>query len=96
MNIFNLITGFFQKNSVKAIVALAVRILKVVLGNAARDLQTIAMEEVLKAEKSGESGIKKYEMAYAGIRDRFKGPVKEYVINLAIEAAVFAYNEAKG
>ena len=95
MNFFKAIAGFFQKDSVKAFLDLALKILKMVLGQTGVMLQTIAQEEVAKAEASGKTGLEKYEMAYKAIKKRFP-EVRESAVNLAIELAVNALVQGKG
>ena len=88
------LTNFFQKDSVKKILDLGLQILKMLIGQAAASLQTVAQEEVAKAEATGATGTKKYEMAFAGVRSRFP-ELKEAFINHAIETAVLALLAAK-
>ena len=86
--------AFFSGSTVKMILKLGEQILKVFLGNIADKLQTVANEEVVKAEATGASGLDKYEQALKGIRLRFP-EIKESVINFAIENAVLALLAAK-
>lgn len=89
MNVLDTIKAFFRRDTVKAILKTALSLLKLLLGKVAKDLQEIALEEVQKAEATGATGQKKYEMAYEGIKNRLPG-LRESAINLAIELAVSA------
>ena len=86
---------WFRRDSVKAFLDLALKLLKMILGNVARDLSTIAQEEVKRAEENGKSGTEKYEAAYKAIKKRFP-EVRESAINLAIEVSVNALQVATG
>ena len=88
------LSSFFRKNSVKAILNFGKSILKIFLGEVAKDLQEIAWSEVKRAEESGKSGIEKYEAAFKAIKTRFP-EIRESLVNHAIETAVLALNSAK-
>ena len=79
-----------NKNVGRFLLELARKMLVVFVGRLAQDLQSIAIEEVLRAEASGLDGQAKWKMAYEGIKSRLKTEVKEHVINLAIETALSA------
>lgn len=93
MGWFRNLLGFSSRDVVGFVLKLSERILKAVIGNAARDLQRIAWEEVKKAEESGLTGASKYEMAFKALKKRFP-EIKENAINLAIESAVAALSTA--
>ncbi len=88
------LSSFFRKDSVKAILDAGVKILKLLIGRAAENLQTIAKEEVDRAEASGKTGTEKYEIAFKAIKARFP-EMKESFINHAIETAVLALLASK-
>lgn len=88
-------SSFFRRDNVKAFLDLALRLLKMILGNIAKDLSKIAQEEVRLAEESGKSGQEKYETAYKAIKKRLP-EVRESAVNLAIEIAVNALQQATG
>ena len=94
MNFFKVIGSFFKQDSVKAFLAVALKLLKMVLGGVARDLQAIALEEVTLAEESGKTGQEKYEIAYRALKKRFP-EVRESALNLALEIGVSALLQAK-
>ena len=85
---------FFKQDKVRAILKIALDLLKKLLGGIGKDLLAIAEDEVRKAEATGATGQKKYEMAYQGVKDRIPG-LRESAINLAIELAVNAIQADK-
>ena len=89
MNFFKVIGSFFKQDSVKSFLNVALKLLKMVLGGVARDLQRIALEEVTLAEESGLSGQEKYEIAYKALKKRFP-EIRESALNLALEISVSA------
>ena len=80
---------FFRKDSVRALLDLGIKILKMFLGRLAEDLQRIAMEEVRKAQLTSVSGPQKAKAAFEGIKSRLP-EVSDSQINLALEVAVSA------
>ena len=80
---------FFKKDTVKAFLDVALKLLKMLLGGVASELQRIARAEVALAEESGKSGQEKYEAAFKAIKARFP-ELRESAINLALEIAVNA------
>ena len=81
----------FRSDTFKNIVSLGTKILKAVVGQVGKQLQEIAMEEVLKSEKAGGTGLEKYNRAYKAIVERLKNSsIRESDINLALEIAVSA------
>lgn len=88
------LSEFFRRDSVKIVLKLMEKVLKIIIGQVADKLKTVAYEEVVKAEKSGKSGPDKYEAAFKGIRSRFP-ELKESAINFAIEGAVLALQSSK-
>lgn len=88
------ISSFFRRDSVKAILDIGLRLLKMLLGGIANDLQRIAMEEVKIAEASGATGTEKYEMAFKAIKKRLP-TLRENAINLAIELSLGALQAGK-
>ena len=88
------LTVFFRRDSVKVILKLGEKLLKIVLGKVASNVQEIAAQEVSRAEASGKTGVEKYEAAFKGVKARFP-EMKESFINFAIETAVVALGEAK-
>ena len=95
MNFFKVVGSFFKQDNVKAFLAVALKLLKMVLGGVAANLQTVAREEVARAEASGKTGQEKYEDAYKAIKKRFP-EIKESALNLALELAVSALLQSKG
>lgn len=87
--------SFFSKDNVSAFLNLALKIMKMIIGRVANDLNRIAQEEVARAEASGKSGTEKYEAAFKAIRARFP-ELRESAINLAIELGVNALEQARG
>ena len=77
---------WLTSNTVKAILGLSQKILKIFIGKAAQTLQDLALSEVRKAEATGKDGLAKYKMAFETIRYRFPN-LKETLINHAIESA---------
>jgi len=83
--------SWWQSDARKIFTAFILKALRVFLGSVADRLQSIAKEEVDKAEATGKSGIDKYKIAFSGIRERIKdASVTIPMINLAIESAVIA------
>lgn len=80
---------FFKKDSVKAFLNLAFKLLKTLLGQIGENLLSVAKQEVYLAEKSGKTGTEKYNEAFKAIKRRFP-ELRESAINLAIEIAVNA------
>lgn len=101
MNVFvqlaQSIAKFFQSDLFKFIIKTGEDILKRVLGDIGSKVQSIALEEVTKAENTpGLTGTDKYNLAYKNIRDRISDPtIAESAVNLAIELAVTAIQNAK-
>ena len=85
---------FFRQDSVKIILKLAEKILKIILGSVANDLNTAAWNEVRAAEASGKDGLDKYQTAFRNLRAHFP-QIRESALNLSIELAVNALNEYK-
>ena len=95
MNFFKSIVLFFKKDNVQSFLKLVGGVLKMVAGSAARDLQKIAEEEVLRAEESGKTGTEKLSMAFKAVKKRLP-EVGTNSVNLAIELAVATLIQAKG
>jgi len=83
------LSAFFRQDKVQMFLRAALSLLKILLGGVADSLNTIAQEEVKKAELSGKSGQEKYEAAFKGIKVRLP-ELRDSAINLAIELAVSA------
>lgn len=94
MSFFDSIKAFFNRDSVKAILKIGEKVIKMLVARGVDDLQRIAWQEVQSAESTGKSGLDKYEMAFKAVRKRFP-EVKESVINLAIEMAVNALQSGR-
>ena len=82
-------SNWLKSDSVKSILKLAERILKLIIGRVAEDVQRIAYEEVKIAEASGKDGLDKYEAVFKAMKKRFPS-IKDSALNYAIEAAVLA------
>ena len=87
-------SNFLRKDTVKMILKLGEKLLKIVVGKTAQNLQYIASREVERAEASGKSGLDKYEAAFKGVRSSFP-ELREAFINSAIEVAVLALTSVK-
>lgn len=92
--LWSAIVGFFNKDSVKTILKIGEKVIKMLVARGVDDLQRIAWQEVQNAESTGKSGLDKYEMAFKAVKKRFP-EVKESVINLAIEMAVNALQSGR-
>lgn len=79
-----------QNNVGRYILELGKKMLVTFVGRVANDLQSIAVEEVLRAEASGLDGDAKRKMAFDGIKARLKTSVKNHLIGLSIENALAA------
>lgn len=83
------LSSWLRRDSTKLVLSLVQKLIRVIVGKVADDLEKIALEEVKKAEASGLSGIEKYKMALSGIKGRPQyRDLPQYVLNIAIESAV--------
>ena len=73
---------------------LAKEMLTVLVGKIAQDLQSIAIEEVMKAEASGKDPKDKRKMVFEAIKHRLP-ELGDSIIFLAIETAVSALKASK-
>ena len=88
------LSKFLRRDSVKIILKMGERILKLIIGKVAEDVQRIAWAEVKKAEESGADGLDKYQMAFKALKKRFPD-IKESILNHSIESAVLALQSGR-
>lgn len=85
---------FFKKESVKALVDMSIKLLRIIAGNFAKDMYTVVSEEVAKVEMANIPSKEKFSTVFEAVKKRFP-QVRVNTINLAIELAVAKYNEMK-
>lgn len=94
MNVIDTIKAFFNKDAVKYVLNIAIKLFKRILGRVASDLQTVAWESVKEAEATGRTGQDKYEYAFKLIKAKFP-TLKDGWIDSAIQFAWMALESAK-